>query len=138
MRDRMTDLLARPILFVALNLLSIAAWAGQCCDPEGPFAPGEGFPEEPATCETVKHWIDRAPTEKGRISFGIKGELVAAEWDGALAYLIMCQEHEVQVMCVTYSKEGKNVGDTLYFGGGYRRVGERQVMLDPCLTGAAD
>ena len=64
----------------------------------------------------------------------ITGQLVATEWDGALAYLIMCPEDGVQVMCVTYSRDGRNVGDTVLFGGGYNRVGERQIMLDPCLA----
>lgn len=95
---------------------------------------GEAYPETSATCETVKHWIDKAPQIDARVTFAIVGELVAAEWDGALAYLIMCEESGVQVMCVTYSKDGRDVGDTVLFGGGYSRVGERHILLDPCLA----
>jgi hypothetical protein len=46
----------------------------------------------------------------------------------------MCEEPGVQVMCVTYSKENRNIGDTVLFGGGFQRVGDRQIMLDPCLA----
>lgn len=70
----------------------------------------------------------------GRISFAIRGEIVAIEWDGALAYLIMCEAAAVQGMCVTYSKDDREIGETVLFAGGYVRVGERQVMLDPCLA----
>jgi hypothetical protein len=105
---------------------------------DSPFTLGEAYPEVAATCETVKYWIDHAPDTEDRVSFAIRGELVAAEWDGALAYLIICDEADVQVLCVTYSKDDRDVGDTVLFGGGYSRVGERQIMLDPCLASLED
>lgn len=95
---------------------------------------GEGYADVPASCETVKHWVDHAPDTLDRVTMTITGKLVAAEWDGTLAYLIMCDEAGVQVMCVTYSKENRNVGDTVLFAGGYSRAGERRIMLDPCLA----
>lgn len=103
-------------------------------DPASPFRLGEGYADEPATCETVADWIGRAPQTNDRITMTVTGELVASEWDGALAYLIMCPAAGVQVMCVTYSNKGRAVGDKVLFAGGYTRVGERQVMLDPCLA----
>jgi hypothetical protein len=102
--------------------------------PDSPFMIGEAYPEVAATCETVNYWINHAPEIDGRISFAIEGQLVAAEWDGALAFLVMCDSPKVQVLCVTYSKDGRDVGDTVLFGGGYARVGENQIMLDPCLA----
>jgi hypothetical protein len=69
-----------------------------------------------------------------RVSIGIIGHLVSVDWDGALAYLIMCDEPGVQVMCVTYSKDGMNIGDKVLFGGGYSRVDDNKIMLDPCLA----
>ena len=95
---------------------------------------GEEYPEVSATCETIKYWINHAPEIEARVSLAIEGKLVTAEWDGALAYLVVCDEADVQVLCVTYSKDGRNVGDTVLFGGGYSRVGERKIMLDPCLA----
>ena len=40
----------------------------------------------------------------------------------------------MQVMCVAYSANDMRPGDVVMFGGGYSRVGEKQVMLDPCLA----
>lgn len=101
---------------------------------ESPFRMGEAYPEVPATCDTIKQWINHAPDTNDRVSLGIVGEISSIDWDGALAYLVMCKEGGVQVMCVTYSKDGVDVGDKVLFGGGYSRVGEAQIMLDPCLA----
>ncbi|WP_102106954.1 hypothetical protein [Oceaniglobus roseus] len=101
-------------------------------DPEGPFRQGEGF-GTPATCDTLGDWIDRVPDYDGRISMTIRGVLRDSEWDGVLAYLLMCGEEQVQVLCVTYYP-AELTGETVLLAGGYMRVGERQVMLDPCLA----
>jgi len=129
-------LLGPSAILAALTAPDVLAQEWQRAD--SPFTLGEAYPEVAATCETVKYWIDHAPDTEDRVSFAIRGELVAAEWDGALAYLIMCDEADVQVLCVTYSKDGRDVGDTVLFGGGYSRVGDRQVMLDPCLASPED
>lgn len=105
---------------------------------DSPFVLGEAYPATPATCETVGRWIDKAPDIAARVSFAIAGKLTAVDSDGTLAYLAMCEKSQVQVLCVTYSREGRKVGDTVLFGGGYRRAGERKIMLDPCLAGPAD
>lgn len=125
----------KPFAAVALLFLSTGAGAAQEWKrPDSPFMIGEAYPEVAATCETINYWINHSPEIGGRISFAIEGQLVAAEWDGALAYLVMCEAPNVQVMCVTYSKDGRDVGDTVLFGGGYARVGDHQIMLDPCLA----
>ena len=72
-----------------------------------------------------------------RIDLAVKGPLTAVETDGALWYLIMCAEADVQVMCVTYQDNGMKPGDTVYFGGGYMRLNDNQIQLDPCLAGTA-
>jgi hypothetical protein len=107
---------------MAAVLLSVVSkfHAQNCCDPKGPFTLGEEYPEKAATCEIIKHWADRAPRTEDRISLGITGKLKAVKFDGTLAYLLMCEPHEA--------------GDVVLFGGGYRRVGEKQIMLDPCLA----
>lgn len=117
---------------------SSALRAEAVIDPEGPFRMGEGYADRPATCETIRHWIDHAPATDDRITLTIAGRLAAVEWDGTLAYLVMCEEKDVQVMCVTYSKEGRHVGDTVLFAGGYARYGARQIMLDPCLASSEE
>lgn len=118
-------------LFVGTPSIPVAE---SLIDPEGPFRMGEGYADRPATCETVKRWIDHAPATDDRITLTITGRLAVVEWDGTLADLVMCEEKDVQVMCVTYSKEGRHVGDTVLFAGGYARYGARRIMLDPCLA----
>ena len=102
-------------------------------DPMGPFTMGEAMPDHPATCETIGQWIDRAPDYQGRISMAIQGALVETHWDGALAYLIICDPKDVQVMCVTYEPAAPDPDRQVLLAGGFIRVGERQIMLDPCL-----
>lgn len=114
--------------------LSASALAEVPIDPEGPYRMGEGYADVPATCETISHWIDRAPDTRDRVTMTITGRLTSIDWDGALAYLVMCGPDEVQVMCVTYSKEDREIGQAVLFAGGFSRWGERQVMLDPCLV----
>ena len=129
---------ARHVLAPALSLLFAAAGAAgaqECCDPAGPFRPGEGYAETPATCATIGNWVERAPAVDARITLSVRGKLVHVQSDGALAYLIMCEEGGMQVMCVTYQTNGMKAGDEVLFAGGYARVGEKQVMLDPCLAG---
>ncbi|MCP1197835.1 hypothetical protein [Notoacmeibacter sp. MSK16QG-6] len=86
------------------------------------------------TCRTIGDWIDHAPDIDARFSLTIEGKLVDSQWDGALAYLIMCDEAAIQVMCVTYSSEGRTIGETVQFAGGWNRIGKGQVLLDPCLA----
>lgn len=122
------------VLTTAILASSPAAVAAEWERSDSPYRMGEAYPDVPATCETAKYWIDHAPQTDDRVSFAITGKLVQIEWDGVLAYLIMCEESGVQVMCVTYSKDGREVGDTVLFGGGYSRIDERRIMLDPCLA----
>ena len=118
----------------AAVLMFQSAHAEEWKRPDSPFTLAEGSPTVNATCESANYWIKHAPQIDARVSFAITGKLVGVHWNGALAYLIMCDLPGVQVMCVTYSKEGRNIGDTVHFAGGYSRAGERRIMLDPCLA----
>ncbi len=127
------SMLAAALLVITLPATSAEPWQA----PDSPFVIGEDHPEVPATCETVQRWIDLAPQVDGRVSFAIEGPIVATGSDGALAYLVMCEEAGVQVMCVTYSREGRSVGEKVQFAGGYARFGPRRILLDPCLASPA-
>ena len=72
-----------------------------------------------------------------RIDLAVRGRLIAVETDGALWYLIMCAAPDVQVMRITYQDNGMKPGDIVYFGGGYIRLNDDQIQLDPCLAGTA-
>ncbi|MFN0264099.1 hypothetical protein ACKTEK_09515 [Tepidamorphus sp. 3E244] len=122
-------------VLLASVLTSSLAWSAgaQARDwqsPDSPFVLGEAYPDVPATCETAEDWIDLAPPVDGRVSFAITGKLVVIEQDTALAYLVMCEETQVQVMCVTYSTKGRHLGEKVLFAGGWSRGGERQITLD--------
>ncbi|MEJ8571384.1 hypothetical protein [Microbaculum marinum] len=121
-------------LATMLALACTATQAQECCDQESPFRPGEGWAETPATCETIGHWAQNAPQTNVRISLAIDGKLSEVHWDGALAYLIMCEPEQVQVMCVTYDTNGLEPGETVSFGGGYSQIGPTHIVLDPCLA----
>jgi hypothetical protein len=108
--------------------------AADCCDSSSPFRPGEGYPDQPATCENIEYWAERAPNTVARISTAITGKLTAVNSDGALAYLVMCEAPGFEVMCITYSTNGMEAGDRVMFAGGYNRAGEKRVVLDPCLA----
>ncbi|WP_454684392.1 hypothetical protein [Ancylobacter moscoviensis] len=125
----------RILLYMALVLSAPPSFAeSACCDPESPFRPGEAYPETLASCETIRHWADRAPATDKRITLGIKGRLTGVHADGVMAYLLMCEPSEVQVMCVTYNANGLARGDEVVFGGGYGRLDAHHVVLDPCLA----
>lgn len=137
MRTRLRDVGAATASAAALAILLLGTTSGQSAEwqrPDSPFTLGEAYPEVPATCETAKYWIHHAPDIPDRVTFAVRGEIVVTDWDGALAYLIMCEKSGVQIMCVTYSREGREVGDTVLFAGGYGRAGENRIMLDPCLA----
>jgi len=122
---------------VAMSCLSAASRVlaeDDCCDPAGPFAPGENVADRRATCETIGYWLDRAPETQARITMVITGPLVSISEDEALAHLIMCEPAGVQVMCVTYGTGDFAPGEVATFAGGFSRAGEGRIMLDPCLA----
>lgn len=121
------------LLFV-LILASTGLGATGCCDPNSPFREGEGWAQKPATCENIAYWAERAPKTNARISLAIKGKLSAVDWNGVLAYLVMCDAPGIRVICVTYQTNGMRAGEVVLFGGGYERRGAGQIVMDPCLA----
>lgn len=135
-RDRSASGWAASCLAVALPLLLLGSdrlVATDCCDPASPFREGEGWADEPATCENIAYWADRAPTTTDRISLAIKGRLSSVD-GGVLAYLVMCDAPGMQVVCVTYETNGMKPGEVVLFGGGYERRGAKRIIMDPCLA----
>jgi hypothetical protein len=112
-----------------------AAW-GQGLQNEGSFAPAEEIPENPARCNEIKDVIRDVPTPSGldRIDFSAVGALSLVHFDGVLAYMGICEEPDVKVLCVMYSTNDLKPGDTVIVTGSYRKMAENFVILDPCLT----
>lgn len=122
---------------LALGLGALAPGPSLAQDPFGPlapFRPGEALATRAATCATLPDWIGYAPDTADRISLTIRGRLAAVDHDGALAYLVLCEPSDVQVLCITYETGGRKPGDGVVMAGGYIRAGERRVVLDPCLA----
>lgn len=121
-------------IVAAISLLALPAFATPAVDPAGPFVIGEAFPKTPATCDSLPGWLDRVPDYDGRISMAIQGELEASEFDGVLAYLVMCPAEKVQVICVTYAPHEVVADQQILLAGGFAGAAEGQVILDPCLA----
>lgn len=121
---------------ITLNVISTLAIAEPVFEENGPFRIAEGL-GTPVTCETIGEWIDRVADYDGRITMTTKGSVEESHWDGALAYLVMCKPEDIQIMCVTYAKRDVSE-EIILFAGGYKRVGERKIMLDPCLVYPVD
>lgn len=118
-------------------IAAFAPCAATAQDPFGPLAPfreGEALATRAATCATLPDWIDHVPETTDRISLTVRGRLSLVDHDGTLAYLIMCEPEDVQVLCITYETGGRVPGDGAVIAGGYIRADERRVILDPCLA----
>jgi hypothetical protein len=120
---------------VALLLLwPVPLAASDCCDPNSPFRPGEGWADKEATCATLEYWAARAPKSDDRVTMIVRGKLSKVGSNDVLAYLEMCDPKGLRVVCVTYQTNGMRAGDIVTFAGGYRRSSVEWVMLDPCLA----
>lgn len=122
-----------PIALLGL-LCASGATAQPAVDPASPFVIGEAFPATPASCDSLPGWLDRVPDYDGRISMAVRGELTASETDGTLAYLFMCPETQVQVVCITYEEREIIPGQQVLLAGGFAGTGDGHVVLDPCLA----
>ena len=91
------------------------------------------MPATNATCATLPGWAAKAPRTEARISMAIEGRVTSAEADEVLAYVAMCEDAPVTVVCVTYLPLAHAPGDWLVLAGGYNRAEPGLVVLDPCL-----
>lgn len=133
----MTGRMRRKIGVLALGASTLGPSLGAAQDPFGPLAPfrrGETLAERAATCATLPDWIDHAPETGERISLTVRGRLSAVDEDEALAYLVLCEPQDVQVLCITYETGGRQSGDAVVLAGGFIRAEGRRVILDPCLA----
>ena len=123
---------------ISMALLGLScpfgAMAEPAIDPASPFVLGEAFPATPASCDSLPGWLDQVPKFDGRISMAIRGELTASETDGTLAYLFMCPETQIQVVCITYEERAIIPGQQVLLAGGFAGTGDGHVVLDPCLA----
>jgi hypothetical protein len=98
------------------------------------FSYGEEAARAPARCPDLRAMAAGLPALAQRISLTIVGEVTAIQSDGALWYVVMCASPDVRVLCVTYQSNDMKRGDPVLFRGGYSRVDDDHVALDPCLA----
>ncbi len=124
------------LLTLTAAIMPFQAALGQSRLDKGPFAPAEMIPERPALCHEIEDVIRNVPTPSGldRIDFSAVGALSLVHFEGVLAYMGVCNEPDAKVLCVTYSTNDLNVGDTVIVTGSYRKMAANFVILDPCLT----
>jgi hypothetical protein len=116
----------------ALALLVSPCWAAGVLDNRPAFSAGDQPPERAAACEEVRSMSAGLAAPDFRIDLAVIGALTLVKTDGALWYLVMCPD--LHIMCVTYQSNDMKVGDRVLFRGGYTRLDDNHVVLDPCLA----
>ena len=135
--NRLARAEVRRALRAAALVAALASSASFASDPlaERPaFSYGEEPARSVARCGDVRAMSAGLPPLEQRISLTLAGELKAIQTDGALWYLVMCASPDVRVLCVTYQSNDMKRGDPVLFRGGYSRIDEDHVALDPCLA----
>jgi hypothetical protein len=98
------------------------------------FSLGDQPAERAAQCDELRQMSSGLKPDF-RVDLTLSGTLTTVRTDGALWYLLMCSD--VRVLCVTYESNGMKAGDRVTLKGGYNRMDDNHVMLDPCLANMA-
>jgi hypothetical protein len=85
-----------------------------------------------AQCNDIRKMSAGLQRPDHRIDLTITGELTTVRSDGPLWYLLMCGD--VRVLCVTYESNDMKAGDRVVMKGGYNRLDDSHILLDPCLA----
>ena len=87
-----------------------------------------------STCENLRASIGKLnPKPDDYFTIEVDGTLSDVQSDGALTYMLMCSPPDPQVLCVTYTADGRKKGDSVIFAGTYSERGPDHILLDPCL-----
>jgi hypothetical protein len=121
---------------LALLLTALPATAEDLFANRPAFAPPEQRPSVTARCDQVRAMAEGLPVLETRIDLWVAGALTLVRTDGALWYLVICDD--LRIMCVTYESNDMQVGERVVMRGGYRRLDPRHAVLDPCLASRED
>ena len=87
-----------------------------------------------ATCGELRGAVKKLDHDgEGLVTIEVVGALTDVQSDGVLVYMQMCSPPDPQVLCVTYSTNGRKNGDRVILAGTYSQHGPDHIMLDPCL-----
>lgn len=117
---------------LALLLATLPASAQDIFANRPAFSPPEQRPGVTARCDEVRAMAEGLPVLETRIDLWVAGALTLVKTDGALWYLVVCDD--LRIMCVTYESNDMQVGERVVMRGGYRRLDPRHAVLDPCLA----
>ena len=120
---------------IALAVLLVQLVADDALKDRPAFSLGDQPAHGSAQCDTIRKMSAGLPRPEYRIDLTITGELTTVRSDGPLWYLLMCGD--VRVLCVTYQSNGMKAGDRVVMKGGYSRLDDNHIMLDPCLANPA-
>jgi len=87
-----------------------------------------------ASCASLRTGLEKLnPPDSELVTIDVVGKLVNSHFDGAIAYLALCETPDPEVLCITYSTGDLKPGDMVMVSGGYARPDADHVILDPCL-----
>lgn len=121
---------------LALLLAALPAAAEDLFASRPAFSPPEQRPSVTARCDEVRAMAEGLPVLETRIDLWVAGALTLVRTDGALWYLVICDD--LRIMCVTYESNDMQVGERVVMRGGYRRLDPKHAVLDPCLASRED
>jgi hypothetical protein len=96
------------------------------------FSLGDHPSRTVAQCHQVRSMSENLDDPGFRIDLSATGRLTLVRTDGALWYLVICQD--VRIMCVTYQSNDMKVGEAVKMQGAYQRLDANHIVLDPCLA----
>lgn len=97
-------------------------------------APAQPEPSFRSTCADLRAALKTLEGQDDQlVTIQIEGTLQTVQSDGALVYMGLCAPPDPQVLCVTYTDDGRRAGDVVLVSGNYSRYGPDHVLLDPCL-----
>lgn len=124
---------------ITLGAVIFAASVGAAQESPYPGRTGlafaEGTPETVATCADLAATTRdlRVPAHE-RVDLWASGPVTIVDTDRVLWYIGICREPGIRVLCVTYSDNGMQTGDTVTVRGAMRIQDARHILLDPCLA----
>ena len=120
----------------AALVLALSMWASAGAQDIFANRPAFSGPEQPAKrraeCGELRAMAEGLPVPNTRIDLAVTGELRLVTGDGALRYLVICED--LRVMCVTYESNDMQIGERVLMRGAYRRLDDNHAVLDPCLA----
>ena len=119
-------------LAAALVLFAAPCHAQDVLQNRPAFSLGDHPAKSSAQCHEVRAMSGDLQDPGFRVDLSATGKLTMVRTDGALWYLVICQD--VRIMCVTYQQNGMKVGDVVKMQGAYQRLDPNHVLLDPCLA----